>query len=205
MRGEILKPQILEKNELLQRLDQAVNELGRFEIFKAGAPPGAITPEAQQTAFEFAVAYGGCLQAGLEMESEPYFPAEILGSVALAASAQLYEEVVRLEKLLSRWTLLSTKSRRERAGEIYTQFTRIALAYKTIGIALIQYHQLILENVPAGKGIFRAGEHPVIKEGVRAETAYKRACCLMLAQGQWVHKFIGFERWQVMKEFLKEK
>lgn len=203
MRGETLIGQRPEKNALLQRLDQRVEELGKFKVFWAGAEPGAVSVEGREAAFEFAVAYGQCLQAGLEMESEPYFPAEILGSVTLAASAQLYDEVVGLEKLLSRWAMLSTKSRQERAQEIYIQFSQVALAYTTIHIALVQYQRLIEENVPAGKGTFRAWENPLIKEGAKAGEAYKRACYLMLAQGQWVQKFIGFERWAVIEKFLK--
>lgn len=205
MRGEPLTGRTPEENALLQRLDQRVEELGKFDVFWARAEPGRVTPEARGAAFEFAVEYGRCLHAGFELESDPYFPAEILSSVAHAAAVTFYEEFVELENLCRRVTMILTwDTRRERAEKIYNQFMRLAFAYKTIEIAFIQYRQLIQKVVPAGKGNFDPDNDPFVKESKKTVAAFKRARDLISSRGGWIQRHIPPMRWQAMEEFLSQ-
>lgn len=134
MRQE-LRPRIPSeyKEKLLNELDEKVSGLAPFEFFWDKGKTGRMDERAQQAAFEFAVAYGSCLFAGLEMETEPYLPAEVLGNVVLAATATLKNEATEFKKLSKSFWLL-TRDKDQKAHDIFRLYLRIAAACETIRI-----------------------------------------------------------------------
>lgn len=166
---------------LLKELNQAVDDLGRLDVFKPGKAGAAAVPKvAWKPAFDFAAIYGNCMWVGIDLESELYVPSEIPAHVALAAAAAMHNEGQELEKLLHGVGSLTIKQKRERAQAIFQQYLRMAAAYATIQLATEQYRRLIhkvVQSLSERERIER--EDPFFKEIGWAHKAYEDARLLM--------------------------
>lgn len=205
MTRQEFKPKSFQEQEkvLLETLDQAVTELDRFKVFTSDFS-GRIPDEAQKAAFTFAAAYGHALHAGVNLEREPYFPAEVQANVALGAAKWFEVEVKLLRHEFSTtkelWRKNSDKKEElsQKVHELFRHYLEIAAAFTTIWEVYYRYHRWIEEMARREDRSSLGFEHPVLKEIRGAQLTYEQAREMLYWLGWQLKQYIEPDRiaWQ---------
>src|SRR5688572_15680236 len=150
---------------LWAELNRAVNELGKFDVFSSSeARP--IPKEALPAVFKFAAAYGRCVFAGLNLDWQNYFRAEISPRVALAIAEAMQSEI----------SLLTAFSQSAGfAKKIFHQYIDIAAACVANQEAMELHERWVDEFVPLHeRESVRLGSR-LLHEGHSAKRLYQIA------------------------------
>lgn len=182
-------PKISREDEarLWADLNQKATELGKFEIFRPSGPQGTVSPEAQRAAFQFAAAYGRCKFAGLDLEWEHFFPAEVLPSVAMAVAAGLASEYNLLVTLKREFTLHPDDTVAKRQGfarRVVEHYMDIAAAHTTMQEVVSRYADWIEQFVPRDERDQARFQNSFLREAGKASLVYKNARQFM-SRAEW--------------------